>query len=98
MVVDTALGLDVETGTGEDSRNNRIFKKLYQLLSLQNTVTNLYSSNEKRWAHATFIGSTITIPQLEESTSAIAIPQLFKEMWFCNRNSVIAVFSEIRNF
>jgi hypothetical protein len=31
------------------------------------------------WARATFFESAIAIPQLEESTSAIAIPQLFKE-------------------
>jgi hypothetical protein len=34
-----------------------------------------------------FLESSLAIPQLEESTSAIAIPQLFKEMSFRNRNS-----------
>jgi hypothetical protein len=33
--------------------------------------------------------SAIAIPQLAGSTSAIAIPQLFKEMLLCNRNSAI---------
>jgi hypothetical protein len=40
----------------------------------------------------------IVIPQLEESTSAIAIPQLLKEMLLRNRNSAIAIFSDVRNF
>jgi hypothetical protein len=33
--------------------------------------------------------SALAIPQLEESTSAIAIPQLFKEMSLRNHNSAI---------
>jgi hypothetical protein len=37
--------------------------------------------------------SAIAIPQLEGGTSAIAIPQLFKEMMLRNRNSAIAIFS-----
>jgi hypothetical protein len=41
------------------------------------------------WACATFFESAIAIPQLEESTSAIAIPQLFKAMLTRNRNSAI---------
>jgi hypothetical protein len=46
----------------------------------------------QRWAHATFL-------QLEGSTSAIAIPQLFKEMLLHNRNYfAIKFFSEVRNF
>ncbi len=45
-----------------------------------------------------FFRSAIAIPQLEGSTSAMAIPQLFKEMLLCNRNSSIAFFSEVRNF
>ncbi len=36
-----------------------------------------------------FFESAIAIPQLEGSTSAIAIPQLFKEMLLRNRNSAI---------
>jgi hypothetical protein len=36
-----------------------------------------------------FVESPIAIPQLEGSTSAIAIPQLFKEMLLRNRNSAI---------
>jgi hypothetical protein len=45
-----------------------------------------------------FLESAIAIPQLEGSTSAIAFPQLFKEMLLRNRNSAIATFSEVRNF
>ncbi len=33
----------------------------------------------QRWARATFFESDIAIPQLEGSTSAIAIPQLLKK-------------------
>jgi hypothetical protein len=33
----------------------------------------------------------------EGSTSAIAIPQLLKEMLLRNCNSVIAIFSDVRN-
>jgi hypothetical protein len=36
-----------------------------------------------------FSESAIAIPQLEGSASAIAIPQLFKEMLLRNRNSAI---------
>jgi hypothetical protein len=36
--------------------------------------------NNQRWARATFFESAITILQLEKSTSAMLIPQLFKEM------------------
>ncbi len=36
-----------------------------------------------------FLESAIAIPQLEGSTSAIAIPQLFKEMLLRNRNSAV---------
>ncbi len=36
-----------------------------------------------------FFESAITIPKLEGNTSAIAIPQFFKEMLLCNRNSAI---------
>jgi hypothetical protein len=45
-----------------------------------------------------FFESAIAIPQLVGSTSAIAIPQLFKAMLIRNRNSAIANFSEVRNF
>jgi hypothetical protein len=41
------------------------------------------------WARATFFESAIAIPQLEGSTSAIAIPQLFKAMLIRNRNFAI---------
>jgi hypothetical protein len=52
-----------------------------------------------RGGHAQlFFESAITIPQLEGSTSAIAIPQLFKEMLLRNCNSAIAIFSDVRNF
>jgi hypothetical protein len=52
-----------------------------------------------RGGHAQlFFESAIVIPQLVGSTSAIAIPQLFKEMFLRNRNSAIAIFSEARNF
>ncbi len=51
-----------------------------------------------RGGHAQlFFESAIAIPQFEGSTSAIAIPQLFKEMLLRNRNSAIAIFSEARN-
>jgi hypothetical protein len=54
-----------------------------------------------RGGHAQlFFESAIAIPQLEGSTSAIAIRQLFKEMLLCNRNSAIPqsqFFSEVRN-
>jgi hypothetical protein len=53
----------------------------------------LKSSIYQRWAHATFFESAIAIPQLEGSTSAIAIPQLLKKCYsatttpqFHNRN------------
>jgi hypothetical protein len=36
-----------------------------------------------------FFEPAIAIPQLEGSTSAIAIPQLFKEMLFRNRKTAI---------
>jgi hypothetical protein len=42
-----------------------------------------------------FFESAIAIPQLEGSNSAIAIRQLFKEMFL--RNSAIATFSNVRN-
>ena len=43
-----------------------------------------------RGGHAQlFFESAIAIPQLEGSTSAIAIPQLFEEMLLRNRNSAI---------
>jgi phage terminase large subunit-like protein len=45
-----------------------------------------------------FYESAIAIPQLEGSTSTIAILQLFKEMLLHNRNSAIAIFSEVCNF
>jgi hypothetical protein len=46
--------------------------------------------DRQRWAHATFFfESAIAIPQLEGSTSTIAIPQLSKEMLLRNRNSAI---------
>jgi hypothetical protein len=44
-----------------------------------------------------FFESTIAILQLEESTSAIATPQLFQEMLLHNRNSALALFFEVRN-
>jgi hypothetical protein len=44
-----------------------------------------------------FFESAIAIPELEGSTYAIAISQLFKEMLLRNRNSEIAIFSEVRN-
>jgi hypothetical protein len=41
-----------------------------------------------RGGHAhLFFKSAIEIPQLEGSTSAIAILQLFEDMWLCNSNS-----------
>jgi hypothetical protein len=55
-----------------------------------------------RGGHAQlFFESATAIPQLEGRTSAIAIPQLLKEMLLCNpqlQNSAIAIFSEVRNF
>jgi hypothetical protein len=45
-----------------------------------------------------FFESAIAILQLEGSTSAITIPQLFKEMLLRNCNSAITIFSEVRNF
>jgi hypothetical protein len=43
-----------------------------------------------RGGHAQlFVESTIAIPQLEGSTSAIAILQLKKKMWLRNRNSAM---------
>jgi hypothetical protein len=42
-----------------------------------------------------FLSPQSQFPRLEGSTSAIAIPQLFNEMF--NRNSAIAIFSEVRN-
>ncbi len=51
-----------------------------------------------RGGHAQlFFESPIAIPQLEGSTSAIAIPQLFKEMLLHNRNSAIPQ-PQLRNF
>jgi hypothetical protein len=47
-----------------------------------------------------FFESAIAIPQLEGNTSAIAIPQLFKEMLLHNRNSAFPqsqFFSDVRN-
>jgi hypothetical protein len=52
---------------------------------------------QQRWARAIFFEFAIAIPQLEGSTSAIAIPQLFKEMLLRNRNSEISVFPEVCN-
>ncbi len=37
--------------------------------------------------------SATAIPQLEENTSLITIPQPFKEMLLRNRNSAIAILS-----
>jgi hypothetical protein len=51
----------------------------------------------QRWARSTFFESAIAIPQLEGSTTAIAIPQLFKETMLRNCNSAIAIFPEVRN-
>jgi hypothetical protein len=45
-----------------------------------------------RGGHANFFRSAIAIPQREGSTSAMAIPQLFKEMLLRNRNSSIVFF------
>jgi hypothetical protein len=54
-----------------------------------------------RGGHAQlFFESAIAIPQLEGSTSAIAIPQLFKEMLLRNHNSAILqshFFIKVRN-
>jgi hypothetical protein len=55
------------------------------ICSLQFISSTYYQS----WACATFFESAIAIPQLEESTSAIAIPQLFKAMLIRYRNSAI---------
>jgi hypothetical protein len=55
----------------------------------QNNWLWLDSRNKQRWARATFFESSIAIPQLEGSTSAIAIPHLFKEMLLRNHNSAI---------
>jgi hypothetical protein len=58
----------------------------------------LVYTRKDRGGHAQiFFESAIAIPQLEGSTSAIAIPQLFKEMLLRNRNSAIAIFSDVRN-
>jgi hypothetical protein len=43
----------------------------------------------KRETNTTFFESAIAIPQLEGSSSAIAIPQLFKDMLLRNRNSAL---------
>jgi hypothetical protein len=43
----------------------------------------------QKWARATFFESTNAIPQLEGSTSAIPILQLFQEMLLGNHNSAI---------
>ncbi len=51
-----------------------------------------------RCGHAQlFFESAIATLQHEGCTSAIAIPQLFKEMLLHNRNSAIAILSEVRN-
>jgi hypothetical protein len=51
-----------------------------------------------RGGHAHFFfQSAIATPELEGSTSAIAIPQLFKEMLLRNRNSSMAIFSYVCN-
>jgi hypothetical protein len=47
-----------------------------------------------------FFEFAIAIPQLEGSNSAIAVPQLFKEMLLRNRNFAIPqshFFSDVRN-
>jgi hypothetical protein len=57
--------------------------QLLRLLTFQKS-----SSLSSRGGHAQlFFESAIAILQLEESTSAIAIPQLFKEMLLRNRKS-----------
>jgi hypothetical protein len=50
--------------------------------------------SRQRWGgHVQFFfESEIAILQLEGRTSAIAIPQLFKEMFLHNRNSAITIF------
>ncbi len=57
----------------------------------------------QRWACATFFESAIAIPQLEGSTSAIAIPQLLKKccsatLQFRNRNFFWSPQLQVRNF
>jgi hypothetical protein len=59
-----------------------------------------FARNLQRWARTTFFESAIAIPQLEGSTSAIAILQLLKKCYsatatpqFRNRN-----FFGVRNF
>jgi hypothetical protein len=47
--------------------------------------------------HNFFLSPQWQFPQREGLTSAIAIPQLFKEILHRNRNSAIAIFSEVRN-
>jgi hypothetical protein len=47
------------------------------------------SSYQQRWARTTFSGVPITILQLEGSSSAIAIPQHFKEMLLRKCNSAV---------
>jgi hypothetical protein len=64
-------------------------------VTLEN-INRWYYGNQ-RWALATFVESAIAIPQLEGSTSVIAILQLFKEILLRNCNSAIAIFSEVRN-
>jgi hypothetical protein len=50
-------------------------------------------SKANRGEHAQlFFESAIAIPQLEGSTFANAIPQLFKDMLLRNRNSAITIF------
>jgi hypothetical protein len=49
------------------------------------------NAEEQRWALATFFESAIEILQFEGSTSAIAIPQLFKEMLLPNCNCNCAI-------
>jgi hypothetical protein len=46
--------------------------------------------------HNLFFESTIAIPQIEGSTSTIAILQFFKEKLL--RNSAITIFSDVLNF
>ncbi len=67
---------------------------------LENVVRYEFATGIKsRAGHAQlFFESAIAIPQLEGSTSAIAIPQLFRAMLIRNRNSAIVNFSEVRNF
>jgi phage terminase large subunit-like protein len=58
-------------------------------------MNNVYES-EVGMRH--FFLAAIEIPQLEGSTSVIAIPQLFKETLLLNRNSTITIFSGVRIF